>query len=417
MVEARRRPRGGLAGAAPRPLDERSRVRLAASPDTAADVLHALAVDPQVTVRAAVALNEAAPASADSILASDADERVRTLLASKLAALMPHADAAQRDSLRDQALTTLSLLVRDEAVRVRAAIAEVLKQMPDAPREIILRLARDSAVQVSEPVIRMSPMLTPEDLLGLLAEPSGGAAITAIACRAQLHEAVADAVAATADNDAIAALLRNQSAAIREATLDALIARASHVQSWHDPLVRRPSLSGRAARALSEMVATHLLEVLVSRGDLDPAIVAELRQRLGERLAAEREPEQSGAPPRPDHPRAQETGPAARGSLGQGAIVAAIRRGDGQSCAAILAARAKVPAEAVARAIELRSAKAIVSLAWSARMSMNTAMLLQTLLANIPPNALIAAAPGGGFPLAPDEMRWQIELLGGAAAR
>ena len=63
----------------------------------------------------------------------------------------------------------LAELVEDEAVRVRAAIADVVKDMPQAPRELILRLAHDSAVPVSEPVIRLSPLLTTEDLLALLA--------------------------------------------------------------------------------------------------------------------------------------------------------------------------------------------------------------------------------------------------------
>ena len=64
-------------------------MRLGASADSPPDLLAALATDPAVTVRAAVALNTAAPADADRILARDGDERVRTLLARKLAALVP----------------------------------------------------------------------------------------------------------------------------------------------------------------------------------------------------------------------------------------------------------------------------------------------------------------------------------------
>ena len=55
-----------------------------------------LADDPSVTVRAALALNTAAPAQVNDDLASDRDERVRILLARKLAALVPTLSAPIR---------------------------------------------------------------------------------------------------------------------------------------------------------------------------------------------------------------------------------------------------------------------------------------------------------------------------------
>ena len=72
-----------------RALAEAARVRLAAGAGTEADVLTDLADDPSVTVRAALALNTAAPASVNGGLARDRDDRVRILLARKLAALVP----------------------------------------------------------------------------------------------------------------------------------------------------------------------------------------------------------------------------------------------------------------------------------------------------------------------------------------
>ncbi len=396
--------------------DETHQVRLAASPDTAPEVLRALAADPRVTVRAAVALNAAAPPGAREVLAEDADERVRALLARTLAALLPDADDGQRAALRGQAMQTLSALVQDEALRVRAAIADIVKEMPGAPREMILRLARDAAVQVSDPVIRLSPLLTPKDLLGLLADPPNGTILAAVARRANIDEAVSDAVAATADNAAIAALLRNGSAAIREATLDALVARAAPIEAWHDPLVRRPKLSGRAARALSDMVATDLLEVLASRADLDPGVAAELHQRLSDRLSAP-PPESPSDTPGGDVLHAQARALAAKGQLTEATLLAAARRGDAQACAAMLAVAADVVPAVVERASALRSGKAIVSLAWAAGFSMKAAVPLQALLGNLPPNAALPGTRAGDFPLATDEMRWQIDLLKGMVGR
>ena len=134
----------------------------------------------------------------DRVLATDADERVRVLLARKLAALSGTLLEPDRERLSRQARVMLAHLVEDEAERVRAAIADVVKQMPNAPRELILRLARDTAVTVSDPVIRLSPLLTAEDLLALLAAAPSPATAQSVARRPDLNEALSDAIAATA---------------------------------------------------------------------------------------------------------------------------------------------------------------------------------------------------------------------------
>ena len=72
---------------------------------------------------------------------------------------------------------------------------------------------------------------------------------------------------------------------------------------------------------------------------------------------------------------------------------------------------AGVPASVVERAATLRSAKALVSLVWRAGFSMQVAGPLQTLLARTPPGAVLRGGPGGAFPLAIEEMRWQIDFL------
>ncbi len=316
--------------------------------------------------------------------------------------------------MRERMLATLSGLIEDEAVRVRAAIADVLKELPQAPRALILRLARDCAVPVSEPVIRLSPLLTAEDLLALLAQPPSAATATAIARRPDLHESVSDAIAATADSAAITALLGNRSAAIREATLDALVARAAAHEDWHDPLVRRPMLTRRAARRLSEIVATHLLEVLAGRDDLDPGTAAELRQRLADRLGLAERPDGEDSPGpsgAAEHAIATARALFAKGELTEQAMIGVGQRGDSGLCAAMLAVAVGVQVGVIERAAALRSAKALVSLAWAAGFSMRAGVAVQSILGRLSPSAMLRATANGDFPLAPDEMRWQIDLL------
>jgi uncharacterized protein (DUF2336 family) len=281
--------------------------------------------------------------------------------------------------------------------------------MPDAPRELILALARDPELPVAEPVIRFSPLLTEQDLLALLAKPPNHDTVISVARRPHLNEAVCDSIAATADVSAIRVLLSNQSAAIREATLDALIANGAERTEWHEPLVRRPTLPAGAARKLSEIVANHLLEVLASRADLEPGLLRELRVRLGKRLEADAGPPAIS----PCGEAVSWTGGAAPGKrVTETMLLQAARLGDAKLAAALLAAAAGVPLPVVQRAGALRSTKGLVSLIWKAGFTMAVAAPVQALLARLAPAALLGPDPGGNCPLAADEMRWHLDFLG-----
>jgi uncharacterized protein (DUF2336 family) len=345
-------------------------------------------------VRAAVAANAATPVQADRLLAADADPRVRAVLGRKLAQLAPALAAAQQDRLRQLAWRTLCGLAADTAVMVRAVIAEELQAMPDAPRELILRLAGDAAMEVAEPVIRFSPQLTEADLLALVAAPPAPETVAAIARRPRLSEALSDAIVATADPGVVGMLLENSSAAIRESTLDALIANAAEHTAWQERLVHRPCLPPHAARKLAVCIADHLLGALAARPDLDPGLAHALRQRVAQRLAV----------PPTDRPAAPLLPP-------EQAFEDAGLRVDRESMTRLLAEAAGLPVSLVEQAIRLRSAKGLISLCWKAGFSPRSAVLAQTALGRLAPGNALGAAEHGGWPLSPEEMRWQIELL------
>ena len=307
--------------------DERARVRMAAAADTAPAMLLELAADPRPTVRAAVAMNPAAPRAVDALLALDGDTRIRSVLAQKLARLLPSLPPAARATMESQALATLQSLVTDTATRVRAVIAEIVADMHAAPHSLVLALARDTELEVADPVIRLSPLLTTDDLLGLIATPPMEATLEAIARRPRLTQTLTDALAASPSSSAIAAMLGNHTAAIREATLDQLIARAGLHPGWHAPLAHRPLLTAASARALSAIVADDLLAALSRRADLPDATSADLRVLLATRLA-------DAAPTEPDRPLTDSQALAhvrcmlADGGLDELAIRAALERGD-----------------------------------------------------------------------------------------
>lgn len=368
---------------------EAVRAALGASAATRPELLYFLAGDQAASVRAAVAGNGATPPQADRLLAGDEDPAVRAVLGRKLAALAPELSREEQDRLSRLSWQTLCALVADAAVRVRAAIADAVAEMPDAPHALILRLAKDAEMPVAEPLIRLSPLLTEEDLLALVAAPAVPATVTAVARRPGISEAISDAIVARADHGSITALLENASAAIREATLDGLIAGAAEQAVWQAPLVQRPALSPQAIRALAEIVADRLLQVLANRPDLDPAVTAELRSRVAQRMASGQH--------RPD---ATET-----------AFQEAAAEGDRARMIAILAEAAHQGIGAIHCAIELRSAKGLVALCWRAGFAPTTAVTAQVTLGQVATHALLHPPPEGGWPLAADEMGWQLDLL------
>ena len=370
--------------------NEAARAALAAASGTAPEILYYLAGDQAPQVRQAVAANSATPPQADHRLCQDEAAEVRVLLGRKLAALAPGLSHPEHDRLRQLSWETLCTLVEDTAVQVRAAIADSLKEMPDAPRALILKLARDAEMSVAEPVIRLSPLLEEADLLALVTLPPVPATVAAVARRPCLSEQLSDAIVASADAGAVALLLENGSAAICEATLDALIAQAAVQTAWQEKLVHRPALSARAARALGEIVAAQLLALLAARPDLDPAVTETLRAKVANRL-----------------PGAE--APAPEGTEAQ--FRSAGERGNRAEMAALLVAATGLAEAAIARAVSLRSARALVALCWQAGYGPAVAVLAQSVMGQVAPNACLYPGPAESWPLAEDEMNWQLELL------
>jgi hypothetical protein len=366
-------------------------------PEPKTEATHDLA-EASVMVRASLALNPATPPETNAVLAVDADDRVRALLARKLSLLVPALSAGGQQLLWQQTLDTLITLATDATVRVRAAIAEAVDDLPEAPRAVILQLAYDPEMLVCEPVIRFSPLLTTNDLVSLVAAAPSNATGVAVARRAAIDTAVSDAIAAGGTDDAIVALLINGSAQIREATLDALVERSIDHPDWHAPLIRRPALSDRSAKILSRIVADHMLELLAARSDLDPVLAANIRTRVAAQMQrvppVVQPPAQTGKPTEAD-------------------LLAAAREGDARKAATMLATAAAVPLPAVRRAATLRSAKGLVSLAWKAGYSMQSGHAMQVLLGGLAPGSVLRAGPGDSFPLSVQEMSWQIDFLSG----
>ncbi|MBC7952139.1 MAG: DUF2336 domain-containing protein [Rhodospirillaceae bacterium] len=395
--------------------DDKARAELAGRRDIKPEILYYLAEDASVEVRRNVARNAQTPAQANLLLAQDADDDVRIGLAAKIARLAPGLTANEQDRLRRATYETLELLTRDQIGKVREILSDALKDVADAPPEVIRRLARDAQLAVSGPVLQYSPVLTDEDLLEIISSGPIPGALSAISKRSVVNTRVADAIASTDDVDAIAVLLANPSAQIREETLDRLVDRAADIESWHQPLVERPHLHAKAANKLARFVAATLLQGLAARQDLEPdaavAVAAVVRKRLDELEATG--PAKADARKVADETtalmRAQQM--KFQNKLDESTIDTALSGSDHAFVIAGLSVLAGLSVSTVKKAAHTQSAKGIVAITWKAGLSMGLCTQLQTKLLRLPANRLLHSR-GGTFPLTADEMMWQLEFLG-----
>jgi uncharacterized protein (DUF2336 family) len=378
------------------------RAELAGRGDVRPEMLYYLAADPSPEVRRALAQNPATPAQADLLLAQDEDDGVRCELARKIGRLIPDLDEAGRARMREMTISALETLAQDQLPRVRAIVSEELKHSRVAPLHVVQRLARDLETVVSAPILEYSPLLSDADLREIIAAGCASGALQAIARRAGLSEDVSDAVVATLDVPAVAALLANSSAQIREETLDRIVEGAASVEAWRQPLVHRPELSLRAVRRISSFVASSLIAILAERHDLDDETAAELA------AAARRRVEEAGGE--------LEEAEAARarklfeqGRLDEEAVAEAVEAGRREFVLHALALLSGLELAAVDRLLRAKQAKPVVALAWKAGLSMRLAIRLQLRTARIPPQQAMHAKNGVDFPLSREEMQWRLD--------
>ena len=247
-------------------MEERAQVaqdELAGRTDAGADVLHYLAENGAPATRRAVAANPAATAVTNRHLADDADDDVRAELARKIGRLMPNLSRQEGDHVRALTIETLERLARDQVVRVRAILAEEIKSQSGIPKFIVQTLARDVETMVAAPVLEYSPLLSDADLMEIIATAKAEEVLSAIARRKPLDVAVSDAIVSSLDISAIAALLANPDARIREQTLDKLATQAEKIQSWHVVATRY------SFDQLNQTFALQLGRVIVNRTGLE----------------------------------------------------------------------------------------------------------------------------------------------------
>lgn len=388
----------------------KARQFLAGRPDVEPEILYYLASDDEVEIRRLVAANPATPQQANKLLTADSDDDVRCELARKIARLLPGLDTEETVRVRDLAIEVMERLAQDSLPRVRAILAEEIKASTLVPAHLVKQLAQDVELIVSAPILEYSPLLSDEDLIEIIAGARVEGTLAAIARRASVNAPVADAIVASLDVSAIATLLVNPNAQIREEALDRVIEHAADIEAWHQPVVMRADLSVRALRRIAGFVNASLLSTLCKRTGLDEETAVHLNKRMRERL------DEEGA--KDDGQTADSTAQAlvdqalAEGKLDDEFVAEAIDAGDRRRVLCALAALAKVEKPVAERILISQSGKAITALVWRAKLAMRTAVKIQSMVARLPNSKMVLAREGVAFPLPAEEMQWHLGFFG-----
>lgn len=174
--------------------DVEAKRNLAECEDLQPEYLYYFATQGEPEVRRTVARNSATPLQADVILARDADNSVRSLVADKVSRLAPSLSVGENEKVAEMVFQILDILAHDNEPEVRAIISQQICSLDNVPKSIIDLLARDEAEIVSSPILQHSPLLTDDDLIALIAQGLNTGALSAVSKRKGLSEEISETV-------------------------------------------------------------------------------------------------------------------------------------------------------------------------------------------------------------------------------
>lgn len=200
-------------------------------------------------------------------------------IARKVAAQFANVVLTPRE--RELALEILGYLVLDLSEQVRVALACALSDLPDAPHDIVMKLAHDID-DVALPLLENSRVFTDADLAELVI---GGSAAKqdAIAARPDLGFKATSTLAAKGERSAVLVLITNNGVVLQPEVLDTVLQRYNSDESILDPMARRSDLPLRIVERIVTFVSKGLRDLLVEVHRIDPTTAAVLEDQARER--------------------------------------------------------------------------------------------------------------------------------------
>jgi uncharacterized protein (DUF2336 family) len=166
----------------------------------------------------------------------------------------------------------LARLAADMETAVRAELSVRFSTATDAPHALVKRLAEDEAA-VAGAVLSASPVLTDEDLLGIVRK-HGQDHLRAVSARSSVSEAVSDVIVERGDDVTLGTLLRNDGARLSRRASETAVERAKVNPDLHEATVSRASLPPDLLNEMYFVVEARLrTQILEQNARMDPALL------------------------------------------------------------------------------------------------------------------------------------------------
>lgn len=170
---------------------------------------------------------------------------------------------------RELAEQIFRLLLVDAVVKVREALAQNLRDNPNIPRDIIVKLAND-VESVATPVLEMSSVLTEEDVLALLGSRHELWCYLAVTRRPNVSERISEALAQSDNSQVFEALLGNQSAQISESSLNHMLDVSNGNSHIVEKMAERDALPLTIVEKVLSYASEKVSEQLTAKYNIDP---------------------------------------------------------------------------------------------------------------------------------------------------
>lgn len=201
-------------------------------------------------------------------LLDDSTPQARIDITNKLALAYGGAKMNKNESVIAEQI--FRLLMRDLEVRVRASLAQNIKESAAIPKDIVMALARD-VEEVSLPVLQSSQVLDDNDLIELIQSTKEISRHLAISMRKEVSGEVSETLLKGGNDKVAMSLINNDGAHLSEAGLDTIIKTFSGDEKMMGAVSKRPQLPVGAVEKLINVVSSTLADELKKKYKLSPA--------------------------------------------------------------------------------------------------------------------------------------------------
>ncbi len=218
-------------------------------------------------------------------MAHDRSEEGRLLLAGKLSEVFINPLASLTHKEETLVAKLIEDLITHENVSVRQALISEFAKAVQAPREIAVRIAQ-GPIEIARDILMINENLSDDDLIMITkTKPSDHA--LAIASRASISEAVADALMTTGSLQIMSLVAENLGAHLSPHAVEVMVEAARLSSVLQKPILARPELTADSAMRLFWWVEKDLRRATMERFGYGPGrLEAALDQAVEEKLKA-----------------------------------------------------------------------------------------------------------------------------------